>query len=63
VRGGAALEALSDRMLGELRRRVAPALTGLVMGDDVGTGNLCFFAVENSMGYAGDASIRQVWHW
>ena len=60
--GAARLAELSVRMLAELRRRCAPAITGLAMNGGGGGGGapLCFFAIENSKGYRGDATIREL---
>ena len=58
VAGGARrLLELSGRLLDELRRRCAVALDGLVQNTPE---QLCFFAVENSAGFAGDKTIREL---
>jgi hypothetical protein len=55
----AELRGLSDRMLAELHRRCPHAISGLVTQGPAGKG-LCFFPVENSRGYQGDGSIREL---
>lgn len=58
VQGGAqALKELSSKFLKALRQRCAPAIAGLQI--DTATG-LCFFGIENSKGFVGDATIRNV---
>ena len=53
----AALKQLSDDLLRELQKRCAPAVAGLERDKASG---LCFFGVENSQGYEGDATIRDL---
>ena len=58
VSGGvAALADLSEKLLDALQRRCGPAVAGLERDPDSG---LCFFAIENSKGFKGDATIRQL---
>ena len=61
VRGGArALKALSDRLHEQLHRRCAPAIEGLQLSHLPAHGEMCFYGVENSNGFAGDATIREL---
>jgi len=53
--GDAELRGLSDKMLGWLEKVCAPALGGLHRNQQSGH---CFYAIENSRGYKGDATIR-----
>jgi hypothetical protein len=61
-----ALKGLSDRLLVELQRRCESALIGLIANrggpstPEDGVEDLCFFAIENSRGYKGDESIRNL---
>ena len=58
VTGGvAALADLSEKLLDALQRRCGPAVEGLLRDPDSG---LCFFAIENTKGFKGDATIRQL---
>ena len=58
VTGGvAALADLSEKLLDALQRRCGPAVAGLERDPDSG---LCFFAIENSKGFKGDATIRHL---
>ena len=58
VRGGtAALADLSERLLDAVQKRCGPAVEGLERDTESG---LCFFAIENSKGFKGDATIRQL---
>ena len=58
VKGGEAeLTKLSDKLLDGLQRQCAPAIAGLER--DPATGR-CFFGIENSKGYQGDATIRNL---
>uniref|UniRef100_A0A7S2GH12 COR domain-containing protein n=1 Tax=Haptolina brevifila TaxID=156173 RepID=A0A7S2GH12_9EUKA len=52
-----ALNALSERLLNELQRRCAPAIVGLLYDEVSGR---CFFGIENSKGFDGDATIREL---
>ena len=54
------LSTLSERFLAELKRRCGPAIDGLVPNKSDGGASLSFFAIENSRGYSGDASIREL---
>lgn len=59
VRGGkSALETLSNDLLARLEQLAAPAIKGLLK--PTGSPNHCFFAIENSKGIEGDATIRQL---
>jgi len=55
-----ALKSLSERIMTELRQRCTPAIVKLVMNTSSENGELCFFGIENSKGYKGDASIREL---
>ena len=55
--GAAALKRLSADLLRELEKQCAPAVAGLERDKASG---LCFFGVENSRGYAGDATIQEL---
>ena len=58
VKGGEAeLTKLSDKLLDGLQQQCAPAIAGLER--DPATGR-CFFGIENSKGYQGDATIRNL---
>lgn len=54
-----ALRELSERVRKELQRRCGAAISDLV---DNPSGDSCFFAVENTCGFQGDASIRHLVH-
>ena len=51
-----ALRELSERLEARLEQQAAPALASLVTPSF----DMCFFAVDNRLGFAGDATIRQL---
>ena len=58
VQGGeAALTKLSDQLMEALQRQCAPAVAGLERDPKTGR---CFFGIENSKGYKGDETIREL---
>lgn len=58
VKGGEAeLTKLSDELIRALEQQCAPAIAGLERDP---TSGRCFFAIENSKGYRGDATIREL---
>jgi hypothetical protein len=54
------LKVVNDRLLAELHKQCAPAISGLQTAHLAGVGELCFFPLENSKGYHGDESIRSL---
>ena len=59
------LASLSARLLAELNQRCAPAVEGLIYNQvssalDGPSSELCFFAIENSKGLAGDSTICEL---